>query len=73
MARKKEVFASTKTSIIEEKEIEVTWHCPKRGWITEKVKGARYAPLKYVPQLTRIDMTPSLLDETEGLEIEDGG
>lgn len=72
-ARKKEKIVSTKTQILEEKEIEVTWLCPKRGMVTEKVKGARYAPLKYVPQLTRIDMEPSLLEEAESLatEIED--
>jgi hypothetical protein len=53
-----------RAEVVGEVEIEVTWMCPKRGLVHEKVRGKRYAPMKYVSQINREELEISKLIES---------
>jgi hypothetical protein len=51
-------------------EVTVTWLCPKRGLVTEKVKGKRYSSVKYTPQLDKEEFALAGLVTTEETDDE---
>lgn len=72
MAKKKvTVHSNNRTEVLEEYEIEVSFICPVRGRIAQKVMGKRYAPVKYVPTLTRIDNDEFNITDLNPTEVED--
>jgi hypothetical protein len=56
-----------KPNVLFEHWIEITYICPTRGKVTERVKGTRYEPQKYKPGALDIE-TLDLIKEDEDID-----
>jgi hypothetical protein len=67
MSRPKKIKESNqeKPDVLFEHWIEITYECPVRGTVTEKVKGTRYHPQKYKPGALDIESLDLIKDDEE--------
>jgi hypothetical protein len=65
VSRKKKEEKKRSADPLEEIWTEITYVCPVRGKVTQKVKGVRYKPVEYVPT----SFTEEIL--LDGVELEE--